>query len=491
MTQQLGESRNSRRCVLLVIPPADSQFRDGQGLGVGYLAGALKASRFQVMVATSDELECMPDVAPFLVGVSTMFTAQLPIALKLVRELKMRFPGAHLIIGGNGVSFLWTEVLKSESCLDSAACFESEETIVDLAASLQEGSGLDKVVGLYWRDQLGQIRFNGFRDPPDNLDALPMPVRNSRYLIDGQEHLAILTSRGCSAHCTFCQSGNYGNRYHSGSKWRARSPSSIVEELVLLSTRYGVTSFSIVDDDFLGACSAGQERAKQFCGELRRAGLNIHFSIECRAEEIARPLFEELREVGLSHTFFGVESAFEPELRLYGKRQSVVQCVEAMNLLRELGIFFTVGFIMFQPLSSMDSIRCNVEFLRGQQLLTPARLTNRLQLYPGGPLTTFFKRRGDPPMCYSDFIWTYDFADAHVTQIYDKFMLLARAAGSVESQLFRSIFASQMTDEDWGIPARKLQRLSDSVGELAIGILDDVLHPEAAALKCREIAQSL
>jgi len=476
--------------VLLVSLGAEPEFRQGPGLGIAYLGAALRASHVKVEVSSMEAGGPPDDANPFLVGVSVMFSAQLTEALQVVRDLKGRFPKAHLTIGGSGISFLWQELLEIEPNLDSAVCFEGEEIIVDLAKSLEHGASIENVSGIYWRDGMGRVQCNGYRDPPSNLDELPRPLRDSSYLIEGDRHLSLLTSRGCSAHCSFCQSGNYGNRYHGGPKWRARSPKDIIDEMRVLIEEYGVRDFSIVDDDFLGACQAGQERCKEFCEGLRSSGLNVNFSIECRAEEIAEEVFRDLVDVGLSHVFFGVESACDQELRLYGKRQTTDRCLEAMEVLRNLDIFFTVGFIMFQPSSSLQSVKTNLEFLRSQRLLTSGRLTNRLKLYQGGPLTSYFKRRGTR-LRFSQFQYDYEFEEPLVRGVYEGFEKLAQSAARYESAIFRSIFSAQTRNDDWKAPMERLQIVSDILGDAAAKILDDRLKPEVAALACDRALQSI
>lgn len=472
----------------LVTLSSGPEFRKGQGLGAAYLGASLVRADFDVefLEVASGQSPSFQN-APSLIGVSVMFTAQLAGALEVIDELRPLYPEAHITIGGNGCSFIWDKILQSSLSLDSAACFEGDETIVALAKCVAAGAPPSQVAGLYVRTPSG-VSFTGYREPPTDLDDLPFPLRDDRFLIDGDRHLAVLTSRGCSAHCTFCQSGNYGNRYHSAARWRARTPANILQELTHLSESYGVNNISFVDDDFLGACSMGEARCDDFTRLLARSRLDVNFSIECRAEEITEQRFQRLADVGLKHVFFGVESAVPAELKLYGKQETTDEFRRAIGLLRSLDMFFTVGFIMFQPNSSPDSLGHNLEFLANTQLLTTGRLTNKLQLYAGGPLTTYYQRHG-PSMAESDFVWMYDFADSEVQDIYDRWTALAEVAQPREREIFEQIFQAQTSDRPSKATLDALAKHSGSLADIAMSALrrdkplDDLLAEAATQFR--------
>ena len=225
------------------------------------------------------------------------------------------------------------------------------------------------------------------------------------------------TSRGCAAHCTFCQSGNYANRYHRMPKWRSRGAHSVVDEISHLHAAYGVDTISFVDDDFLGGAGQGRERAHEFAELVRELPFRITFSIECRVDEIDESLLSVLHDVGLRHVLIGIESATDSDIRLFAKKTTNGQVQDAIALLRALNIDFSTGFITFHPTSTLSGIEENLTFLGDNKITNYRRLTNRLELYPGSPLLGYYERRG-VVMRIDRYRVYYEFEDPRISILY-------------------------------------------------------------------------
>jgi radical SAM superfamily enzyme YgiQ (UPF0313 family) len=477
----------SNTVATLLTPPCDGHDRiDDLGLALSSLKASLERSGVSTSAfrVTPDDGTIPASPMTRFVGLSVLFTAQVPVAFRLANAVRATDPNVHISIGGQGTSFVWERILQECPAIDSAACFEADETIIDLVRSVLETRPLSDVLGIYYRTSQGEFRFTGYRDPPTDLDRLPFPTRTEGDFVLGQPHLSLLSSRGCSAHCTFCQSGNYGNRYHDQPKWRPRGVNSIISEILELSQTYGANTFSFVDDDFLGACPDGPPRARAFAAALLDMAPEHQFSwsIECRVDEIDPELFAMMRDAGLKHVFMGVESGNEQDLRLFGKRTHLVQATNAIEALRSLGIEVTIGFIMFQPFSSRTELEDNIRFLRDNRVASVARMTNYLQLYPGSPLVRPFGARG-VSLSEVGYEVTYEYVDPDVGRY--RTALVAALAGfrDIEAKLSRGLFKLE-TGIDVpvdGVEHRRLLetgaqltgRLSDTEADLALRLLVD------------------
>ena len=81
------------------------------------------------------------------------------------------------------------------------------------------------------------------------------------------------------------------------------------------------------------------------------------------------------REAGLRHILIGLESGREEALQRLNKKTTVEQNEKALTILRSYGIEPNVGFIMFEPDSSVEDLRINFEFLKRNHLLDNLDIT--------------------------------------------------------------------------------------------------------------------
>lgn len=432
---------------LFLSPGYDKEtYLAAESLGLRTVAALLERRGADVRVVEDCPVPLPPDISAAasnarLVGIGVLFTRQIPDAIELARALRKVAPDAHLTIGGQGLQFLWRRVLDDCPEFDSACMHEGDETLGELWQAVLADTDPATVRGLYGRRR-GAVVSAGVRPPVEDLDSLPFPYRErspDRYL---DRHATMSTSRGCAAHCTFCQSGNYGNRYHRLPRWRSQSAGRIVDELSDLVRRYGITAISFVDDDFLGGDGRGRDRAFEFAEHLARLPFRIKFSIECRINELDEEVLTALRDVGLSHVLIGVESANEHDIAIFAKKTTNREAERAIGLLRRLDIDFSTGFIMFQPLSDVAGIEENLRFLARNRIGAHRRIANRLELYPGAPLLSYFQRRG-VEFREERYRLYYRFRDDDVAALYVAFRdLLAPFAAveeSCQAALFRAV----------------------------------------------------
>ncbi|QDN97720.1 B12-binding domain-containing radical SAM protein [Streptomyces sp. S1A1-8] len=473
------------RHALLVAPSYDhNEYLGAESLGIRSVAAALLRESAQVAVV--DECPAEPSAEIFdlarrssLIGIGVLFTRQIPDALALAEKFRSVSPHAHITIGGQGSFSLWSRMLEECDALDSACLNEAEESVAELWRQVTAGNDLRDVRGIYLRLDEG-LMFTGPRPPTEDLDGLPLPFRGGRETAYADSHVTMCTSRGCAAHCSFCQSGNYANRHPGAPRWRYRSAEHVVAEIKNLQQTYGASMFSFVDDDFLGGDSRGVQRAHEFADLIRKDGLDIKFAIECRISELEETLLMTLREVGLRHVLIGVESANDKDIRLYAKRTTPQQAADAIALLRRADIEFSVGFIMFQPLSDLDGIRTNIDFLLEHNVGSYRRVVNRLEVYPGSPLLGYFKRK-QVDFRESAYRMYYDFADPQVAALYDAFVRILKPFEELENSAARALF--RLRAQEGPAEIRALRRMTKVADDVTRSLLE-------TAYQCLQAAES-
>src|SRR5262245_12764020 len=205
------------RVALISALPEDKGYRSGESLGLKYLAAQVETQGHEVDIYEMEPSGLSVDILcerlsqreHDVIGFGALFTRNLPATISLANTARSINRKAHFTIGGQATSFVWSDILESSTAFDSCVCFEGDHTFPDLLEKLEMGTGLDAVPGLYFR-QGSKLSFSGFRAPPVELDSIPFPIRDTNSFVLGDPHVMMLSSRGCSAHCTFCSSGSFG-----------------------------------------------------------------------------------------------------------------------------------------------------------------------------------------------------------------------------------------------------------------------------------------
>lgn len=228
---------------------------------------------------------------------------------------------------------------------------------------------LSAVAGLALPTDTGS-RLTAVRSLVDDLDSLPFPFRTPEML--AMREVNIAGSRGCYGSCTFCTINPF---YGGRSLWRPRSPRSVIAEMeALLEAHPEKDRFYFVDPNFFGPAPRGRARALELA-HLIGERFQVRFGLEGRVNDIDEEIVEALVAVGFDEILIGLESGSDETLARLGKRTTVEQNRRALRILRAYGVEPNVGFIMFEPHSTLDDVRVNLEFLKEERLLDRLAVT--------------------------------------------------------------------------------------------------------------------
>jgi radical SAM superfamily enzyme YgiQ (UPF0313 family) len=345
-------------------------------LGLLSMAEFVKAGGVEVAICDGAD-EQLSDAAvaarlqrsrPVLVGI-TCAQVTMRRVLRLVREMKTWSPPPFVVLGGHQAAFTAADILRDIREVDAVVVGEGELPFFELARRLLAApdSGLHGIPGVCLRQggkaDAAPAALHGLEVVRD-LDRLSWPGEVQAR--QGKRHVALITSRGCFGRCSFCSTPNF-NLFSQGSRWRSRSPESVVDEIGRLVADFRVESIHIHDPDFVGLTPAGFERARAIAGGLAARKIRAPIRFSCQASAAVRvglDFWRLWKEAGLEKVFIGFESGIEEELRRYHKPSRVRDGVEAHQLLSRAGVRIQAGFIMFNPQSTADSVRENLAFLR-------------------------------------------------------------------------------------------------------------------------------
>jgi anaerobic magnesium-protoporphyrin IX monomethyl ester cyclase len=398
-------------------------YQDQGNLGMGYLAAVLQQhGRTVEMIDIRDGPERLAahliSRRPLLVGFSLIFQYFLPQYRRTASHLRHAGIDAHFTIGGHYPSLCHDELLRHFPEIDSVVRYEGEITLLELVNRLSNGSDWRETHGIAYL-QGDQVVETEPRALVPDLDSLPLPYRPCEpQEIGGFQTLPLLASRGCLRRCSFCSIHTF-YRTAPGRVVRVRKPAKVIEEMLQLHRDFGVRVFLFQDDDFPLWGKPGRRWADELVERLHGSGLADHtiWKISCRAEYVEAELFSKLREAGLFLVYMGIESGVEAGLTVLHKQMTIRDNLDAVRTLKEVGILFSYGFMLFDPSSSFESVRQNINFLR-QIVGDGSTAANfcRMLPYGGTPIRDLLQRegrlRGD--LTHPD----YDFLDLRLNEYH-------------------------------------------------------------------------
>jgi radical SAM superfamily enzyme YgiQ (UPF0313 family) len=342
----------------------------------GYAAGMLRSMGHEVEIIEGhmDGL-CYEEITrrvtamrPEMIGVHMIYHWRPDVELYAFLDLMKREFDPHISVYGFYPTIIHEEILKACSAIDSVVLGEPEITFAELARTLEARKCPAEIRGLAQRGPYNcGIRYER-REPIADIDALPFPARTKgMYKIP---EVNIQGSRGCYGRCVFCYINPF---YGRPSLWRERSPENIIKEIDAIISETGRRDFYFTDPNFFGPGERGRQRTLRLAELLRQR--NIRFGLEGRVNDIHDETIGALADAGLRNILIGLESGKDDALKRMNKMTTVAQNEQALLILRTHGIEPNVGFIMFEPDSSLEDVRANFEFLQRNGLLKTLAIT--------------------------------------------------------------------------------------------------------------------
>lgn len=327
----------------------------------------------------------------------------------LVRLLadELRRLGARqlLICGGPSATFSDEAILEGCPALDACVRGYGEETALDILEWSFGNRKPSEIAGLTFRDRDGRVLRTESRPlPADDLDRYPDPYLSSFLPAERAADLGVLTSRGCTFPCVFCNCAAM-----SGRTVRYHSPDRVLEVLSFLNDRASqaagnrMARVAIVDDNF----SLNGPRFHAILERLAVMRLDrLEFWAEMRVESLREDSFILMKRAGFRDIHFGLESAVPRVLAALGKVRNAddstgdyaretayVRRIDwAVQRAKEAGLEVSVSVLFGGPGETEADGMATLSFVRDIKATRYAH--NYLRVLPGTPLATNADRYG-------------------------------------------------------------------------------------------------
>ena len=170
------------------------------------------------------------DKEPFVVGISSLFTAYCNEALKTAQTIKKFYPYCKIVLGGHHPTVFPEKVLAC-SAVDFVLRGEGETSMALLCEALKNDSDLKQIPGIAFKEK-NSIYIS---DPSwiKDFNSLPIPamdlINHDYYKRKSRYSTIVVSTRGCPMQCSYCSvaaSSSYA-------PFRQRKPEDVIKEIKL------------------------------------------------------------------------------------------------------------------------------------------------------------------------------------------------------------------------------------------------------------------
>jgi radical SAM superfamily enzyme YgiQ (UPF0313 family) len=323
----------------------------GEPLALEVIAGNLDGHEVAItdLKVTPNALEedlgrFEPDVVGF-----TAVACEANTVVRLANEIK-KHTNAVVVVGGHHASC--DPVFFNQDGIDYIVVGLGKLSFRELVDTLDNRTAASGIPGIAKTNSGGTLdyvrRIYSFKDA---VDASPprydlVKAHRDQYVMSGVGGKVgfVVSAYGCTHCCAFCSiPGMTRGRYIT------HQPEAVLRDMKLLGD---VPMIRLVDANTFG----DPEMARQLGRQIIESGLKKAIVADVRSDTVTRhpDLFKLWKQAGLSAAVIGFEEITDAGLERLNKRNSVAVNIEAMEILKELGIRIIGDFIVSPEYSEAD-----------------------------------------------------------------------------------------------------------------------------------------
>lgn len=297
------------------------------------------------------------------IGLTSMWSYSWPIVRELIRAVKQAFPELPIVCGGEHFTAV-PDLSMQQAPIDYLVMGEGEETAIALFRALELKLDVTVIPGVAWRQDDGSVQKNPRRDRIRAVDEIPWPAwdlfdveaYSSNRLVTGIYYgktVPILATRGCPYQCTYCSSPNMWT-----TRWYARSPKDVADEIEQYHKHYGASNFPFQDLTAI----LKKEWVIDFCAEIERRGLKISWQLPAgtRSEIIDEEVARLLVRSGCRSLNFAPESGSERTRKHMKKMLTDEKLFRAVHASVKAGLNVGAFFVLAYPTDEKEDMKATV-----------------------------------------------------------------------------------------------------------------------------------
>ena len=284
--------------------------------------------------------------------VSLMFSHDWPMTKSFIKTIKTIYPEVTMVCGGEHISAC--PKFSMEDCPEIDICVlgEGEETSIDILKTIEQKKSLSKVNGIVYRSG-EEIIINPKRSRISKLDDIPLPAwdlfplenylsNNLGYGVNPGRTMPMLISRGCPFQCTFCSSPQMWT-----TKWQARDPDCVIEEMQFYIDKYKATNFDFYDLTAI----VRKDWIIKFCQKIIKKNWNITWQMPSgtRSEALDDETLGLMMLSGQKHISYAPESASKTTLQKIKKKIKIEDMKKSIRSALSKGMSVKLNLMLGFP----------------------------------------------------------------------------------------------------------------------------------------------
>ena len=357
-------------------------------IALAYLSGTLRANGFvpQTIDAIGEDIDHLTpiegtvgyaqglsidrlieriDADAKVIGFSSMFSSGWTHDKKIIRRIRERFPEALIIAGGEHITACSEHVLLDTPEIDLCVRGEGEETLLDIIKTVFAGNNPRTLNGVVFSND-GSVRSNPPRARIRDIDEIPEPYWDDlpleTYMERGYSHgvnlgrsMPIMATRGCPFQCTFCSSPSMWT-----TRWEARSPQKVFEEMQKYIEKYDAENFDFYDLTAI----IKKPWMIEFCDLIIDSGQKFTWQLPSgtRSEAIDDEVVDRLWRSGCRNMNYAPESGSEEVLKRIKKKVKLPRLEASMRAAIKRGLSVKMNMIFAFPEDTFRDIWKNFKF---------------------------------------------------------------------------------------------------------------------------------
>lgn len=328
-------------------------------------------------------------------------TMVMPATRELCNEIKKESKNKKILLVGGHVAALPEYTILSEN-VDFVCEGEGPVTTFELLKALKsEKADYTLVHGLWYRhgkDLISTKPAPNVQNLDEEMpgiawDLLPMELYRAHnwhcfeHINDRKPYAAIYTTLGCPFKCSFCciqapfKSGEKVQGINQNrNSYRRWSPQSIVNQIDLLTKKYGIKNIKFADELFV----LNKKHVQEICDLLIDGNYDLNIWAYARVDTINVKMVRKMKEAGIKWLCLGIESGSLKVRNEVKKGYKQKDLAKAIRILKDYKIHIIANYLFGLPEENLESMQKTLEL--AMKLKTEFANFYCAMAYPGSKL---------------------------------------------------------------------------------------------------------